>query len=156
MLWSAFLDFGLCGAISENLVSLRKGALATSAHFPFFSYIMKRPNENNRESRIIDEIVVDAYGEQERAMGWYYLRRRKDHFSIQVLLLHQTRKLSSNKHRESSAKSWLRTAHIRDTAPPASAPRRISASPGYPPQLLRTHPFSTTSALRRRLRSPRK
>lgn len=25
-----------------------------------------------RENRIEDEIVVDAYGEEERAMGWYY------------------------------------------------------------------------------------
>jgi calcium binding protein len=34
---------------------------------------LKRPSENkDREDRIIDEIVVDAYGEEERAMGWYY------------------------------------------------------------------------------------
>jgi len=35
--------------------------------------IMKRPNENReREDRFTDEVVVDAYGEEERAMGWYY------------------------------------------------------------------------------------
>ena len=28
--------------------------------------------DNDREERIDDEIVVDAYGEEERAMGWYY------------------------------------------------------------------------------------
>jgi len=34
---------------------------------------MKRPNENReREDRFTDEVVVDAYGEEERAMGWYY------------------------------------------------------------------------------------
>jgi len=34
---------------------------------------MKRPNENKeREERITEDVVVDAYGEEERAMGWYY------------------------------------------------------------------------------------
>ena len=33
----------------------------------------KRPKaEPEREKRIEMEIVVDAYGEEERAMGWYY------------------------------------------------------------------------------------
>lgn len=35
--------------------------------------IVKRPPENKiREDRIIEEVVADAYGEEERAMGWYY------------------------------------------------------------------------------------
>ena len=34
---------------------------------------MKRPNEDKeREERIDFEILVDCYGEEERAMGWYY------------------------------------------------------------------------------------
>ena len=34
---------------------------------------MKRPSENmEREDRFTEEVVVDAYGEEERAMGWYY------------------------------------------------------------------------------------
>src|SRR5208283_5838787 len=34
---------------------------------------MKRPPENkDREDRFMEEVVVDAYGEEERAMGWYY------------------------------------------------------------------------------------
>jgi hypothetical protein len=34
---------------------------------------MKQPAENKeREERIDYEILVDAYGEEERAMGWYY------------------------------------------------------------------------------------
>ena len=34
---------------------------------------MKRPSENReREDRFTDEVIVDAYGEEERAMGWYY------------------------------------------------------------------------------------
>jgi len=28
--------------------------------------------EKDREERIIMEIIVDAYDEEERAMGWYY------------------------------------------------------------------------------------
>jgi hypothetical protein len=32
----------------------------------------RRPKEEDREERIIMEIVVDAYGPEERAMGWYY------------------------------------------------------------------------------------
>jgi hypothetical protein len=33
---------------------------------------MATAKTNAREDRIIMEIVVDAYNEQERAMGWYY------------------------------------------------------------------------------------
>lgn len=34
---------------------------------------MKQPKENKeREDRIINEVIVDAYNEEERAMGWYY------------------------------------------------------------------------------------
>ena len=34
---------------------------------------MKRPKENKeREYRISGEVVVDAYNEEERAMGWCY------------------------------------------------------------------------------------
>ncbi len=33
---------------------------------------MPKPKLNRaRENRITDEIVVDAYNEEERAMGWY-------------------------------------------------------------------------------------
>ena len=35
--------------------------------------IMKRPKKNKeREDRLAEEVVVDAYNEEERAMGWYY------------------------------------------------------------------------------------
>jgi hypothetical protein len=30
------------------------------------------PRDEAREQRIADEIVVDAYGPEEQAMGWYY------------------------------------------------------------------------------------
>lgn len=32
----------------------------------------KTMKDSERENRIHDEIVVDAYGEEERAMSWYY------------------------------------------------------------------------------------
>lgn len=33
---------------------------------------MAKRRDNDREDRIAMEIVVDAYGPEERAMGWYY------------------------------------------------------------------------------------
>lgn len=35
------------------------------------------PREEAREQRIADEIVVDAYGPEEQAMGWYCRIRRQ-------------------------------------------------------------------------------
>jgi hypothetical protein len=32
----------------------------------------QRPKEEDREERIAMEIVVDAYGPEEQALGWYY------------------------------------------------------------------------------------
>lgn len=32
----------------------------------------ERPVDNEREDRIANEIIVDAYGPEEQAMGWYY------------------------------------------------------------------------------------
>jgi len=33
---------------------------------------MARSKDEVREERIVMEVVVDAYGRSERAMGWYY------------------------------------------------------------------------------------
>jgi hypothetical protein len=42
---------------------------------------MAKPRKNSiREQRIEDEIVVDAYGPEERAVGWYYYLEDKIHF----------------------------------------------------------------------------
>jgi hypothetical protein len=32
----------------------------------------ERPRDDDREQRIDNEIIVDAYGPEEQAMGWYY------------------------------------------------------------------------------------
>ena len=32
----------------------------------------ERPRDDDREQRIQDDIVVDAYGPEEQALGWYY------------------------------------------------------------------------------------
>ena len=32
----------------------------------------ERPRDEDREQRIHNEIIVDAYGPEEQAMGWYY------------------------------------------------------------------------------------
>jgi hypothetical protein len=37
-----------------------------------------------REERIHEEIIVDAYGPQEQAMGWYYYLEDKMHFPFQA------------------------------------------------------------------------
>jgi len=38
------------------------------------------PKQPEREERITSEIIVDAYGPEEQAMGWYYYLEEKLHF----------------------------------------------------------------------------
>jgi hypothetical protein len=46
---------------------------------------MAKTRKNHpREQRIENEIVVDAYGPEERAMGWYYYLEDKIHFPFQA------------------------------------------------------------------------
>lgn len=46
---------------------------------------MRKPRINRtREQRINDEIVVDAYGEEERAMSWYYYLEEKLEFPFKA------------------------------------------------------------------------
>jgi len=46
---------------------------------------MPKPKPNRaREKRITDEIVVDAYDETERAMGWYYYLEEKFQFPFKA------------------------------------------------------------------------
>jgi Calcium binding len=45
---------------------------------------MAKPKPDRRtEQRIAQEIVVDAYGPEERAMGWYYYLEAQLHFPFQ-------------------------------------------------------------------------
>ena len=44
----------------------------------------KRKKEQLREERIDNEVVVDAYGPEERAMGWYYYLESKIRFPFQA------------------------------------------------------------------------
>lgn len=39
---------------------------------------------SKREQRISDEVVVDAYGPEERAMGWYYYLESNLRFPVQA------------------------------------------------------------------------
>ncbi len=42
---------------------------------------MAKPTKNaERENRISEEIIVDAYGPEEQAMGWYYYLQDTLHF----------------------------------------------------------------------------
>lgn len=45
----------------------------------------KRKQDTEREERITMEIVVDAYGAQERAMGWYYHLQDQLHFPFTAI-----------------------------------------------------------------------
>lgn len=44
----------------------------------------KRERDETREERIAMEIIVDAYGAEEQAMGWYYYLEDKLHFPFRA------------------------------------------------------------------------
>ena len=55
-----------------------------------FDQIMRRPKEDEkREERIEMEIVVDAYGPEERAMGWYCYLENELHFPFRAKCIAQ-------------------------------------------------------------------
>ena len=33
---------------------------------------MRKEHDSDRENRILEEVIVDCYGEEEQLMGWYY------------------------------------------------------------------------------------
>ena len=41
--------------------------------------------DKDREERIVMEIIVDAYGPEEQAMGWYYYLEEKLQFPFTAL-----------------------------------------------------------------------
>ena len=46
---------------------------------------MKRPKKDSiREARIHNDVIVDAYGPEERAMGWYYYLEDQLQFPFQA------------------------------------------------------------------------
>jgi hypothetical protein len=46
---------------------------------------MAKPKRDHvREERIHEEVIVDAYGPEEQAMGWYYYLEDKIHFPFQA------------------------------------------------------------------------
>ena len=47
---------------------------------------MKKPKKDKkREERIIMEIIVDANGPEEQAMGWYYYLEDRLHFPFTAI-----------------------------------------------------------------------
>jgi len=46
--------------------------------------IPKRREDRRREARIVNEIVVDAYGPDERALGWYYYLEARLRFPFEA------------------------------------------------------------------------
>jgi hypothetical protein len=52
---------------------------------------MKRPKKNPvREDRIQNEAIVDAYGPEEQALGWYYYLENKIRFPFQAQCIRVT------------------------------------------------------------------
>jgi hypothetical protein len=47
------------------------------------SAMKKPPEDRRRDERIRNEVIVDAYGPQEQAMGWYYYLDGKMRFPFQ-------------------------------------------------------------------------
>jgi hypothetical protein len=47
----------------------------------------KAKRSQRREERIDQEIVVDAYTSEERALGWYYYLERKLHFPFTAICI---------------------------------------------------------------------
>jgi hypothetical protein len=45
---------------------------------------MAKPKDPIREERIDNEAIVDAYGPEEQALGWYYYLQDKIRFSFQA------------------------------------------------------------------------
>ncbi|MDA8423455.1 MAG: hypothetical protein M0Z89_09005 [Nitrospiraceae bacterium] len=48
----------------------------------------KSKQDKSREERIDEEIIVDCYGEGERAMGWYYYLEDRLEFPFTAQCLH--------------------------------------------------------------------
>jgi hypothetical protein len=46
--------------------------------------VAKSKKDPVRENRISDEVIVDAYGPEEQAMGWYYYLDNKLHFPFRA------------------------------------------------------------------------
>ena len=45
---------------------------------------MPEDTDEERDERIINEVIVDAYGPEEQALGWYYYLDRKMQFPFQA------------------------------------------------------------------------
>jgi hypothetical protein len=58
------------------------------------SAIAKTKKDPIRENRISDEVIVDAYGPEEQAMGWYYYRMQRT-ISLHIIIPNGTTKGSA-------------------------------------------------------------
>src|SRR5439155_24151597 len=63
------------GRTSVHRILAPKGTVATMA---------KRKKDPLREDRVQNELIVDAYGPEEQALGWYYYLENKIRFPVQA------------------------------------------------------------------------
>jgi len=85
----------------------------------------KRKEDPVREERIQNEVVVDAYGPQEQAMGWYYYLEEKIRFPFQAKCIvakkrfHPSSKGKSSKFKAGTRRGLLeRNARAHEVARP--------------------------------------
>jgi hypothetical protein len=77
--------------------------------------VVGKKTEPKRESRIIDEIIVDAYTADERAMSWYYYLESELRFPFEAECIKQWPISPLRKVRRSELPAWhlLGTVSIR-------------------------------------------
>ena len=68
--------------------------------------IAKHKRDPIREDRIENEVIVDAYGPEEQAMGWYYYLEDKIRFSFQATCIAARRFRPSSKEKQSKSEGW--------------------------------------------------
>ena len=70
-----------------------------------FEVIMMEKNKA-REERIHNEIIVDAYGPEEQAMGWYYCLEEKLGFPFKAKCIAKRTIISSGSRRRSASSRY--------------------------------------------------
>ena len=65
----------------EGVLESHPGRRIDSLTSPRIEHHVPKPRKNHiREERIHDQVIVDAYGPEEQALGWYYYLESKIQF----------------------------------------------------------------------------
>jgi hypothetical protein len=66
--------------MEEGLESRRRRWIDGLTSLRIEHYVPKQRKNRIREERIHNEVIVDAYGPEEQALGWYYYLENKIQF----------------------------------------------------------------------------